>query len=101
MREQLSDMEFNAILHLTRSTHLDDAFDVWTLDDETDGFIDIETGETVDLKTGLEWLYDGIAYPLSHENITTDEALLIVDLMEEFDIGDENYRKWLLSKEND
>ena len=95
MREKLKNNEWDAIQNLTKNTHLDENFDVCEIDEETDGFYDFETEETVSLAEGLGWLFDGIAYPLQHD-VTPDEAIVIADLLKEFGVIKEEDHKWLM-----
>ena len=99
-RKRLTDTEFNAISNLTLRTHLDESFDVDTKKNGDDGFYNCETGRIVSLKTGLQWLYEGIAYPLSHEKLTAEETELIIGLFKEFGITDnDEYFNWLRSED--
>lgn len=83
-RQYLTDCEWNAIAKYTSRTHLDQSFDVYHID----YFKDYEANRLVSLKTGLRWIYEALAEPLTN-CLDTDEAFLIAGLLEEFHIVDD------------
>lgn len=97
---KISDDEWNALAKLTRRTRLDDSFDVWIDEDGNDCFMDFDEDKIQSLDWGLEQLEDCIAYPLTHEGLTIEECDAIVELFKRFNIGNEDYYKWLLIKED-
>lgn len=97
-RKHLTDAEWNAISHLTRSTHLDEAFDVWQKRNGEDCFKDFENGRIATLSAGLKWLYEGLAYTLRYEGLNDTESNLIVNLFKEFKTTKEDI-SWLLADE--
>ena len=98
-RKVLTDLEFNAISTLTMHSKLDNSFDVYEKKNGTNCFYDYDEYRMISLHQGLEFLYEGIAYPLSHEGLTTEQAEALVQLFREFKIGDKDGYKWLLSNE--
>lgn len=95
-KKHLTSEEWNAISKLTSHTHLDNVFDVWQKRNGEDCFKDFETGRTTSISAGLKWLYEGLAYPLSHDGLDKEEANLIVNLFKEFKTTKENL-DWLLA----
>jgi hypothetical protein len=107
-RKLLTPEEWNAISHLTGETKLDMSFDIDHAEMVRQGktisydcFRDMETGRRCSLKTGFEWLFDGIAYPLQHDNMSKEEAEIIVKLLKEFIQITDDQAKWLLSENYD
>lgn len=107
-RKILTSEEWNAVSHLTEETKLDMAFDIdyaeMTRNGKTisyDCFRDMETGKRHSLKTGFEWLFDGIAYPLQHDNMSKEEAEIIVRLLKEFIQITDEQANWLMSENYD
>lgn len=94
-RKRLTNDEWNAISQLTRNTHLDSVFDIWSIGTGKDYFYDFENNKRMSLKSGLSLLYESLAYPLQHDGLTGKESNLIVNLFKEFKVaGDE--ANWLL-----
>ena len=100
-RKTLTDLEFNAIGTLTMHSKFDNSFDVYGKEDGTDCFYDYDEDCLISLYKGLELLHAGIAYPLSHEGLTDKQAEALVKLFKEFNIGNEDWYKWLLSDEQE
>ena len=98
-RTKLSDLEWNSIQDLTRNTHLDKGFDVWQHRNGEDCFKDFEDNRLKPLRWGLKLLYESIAYPLKHENLTKEQSNALVELFKEFKIGNEDWYAWLLSED--
>lgn len=99
-RTKLTDLEWNAISELTRKSHLDESFDVWQRKNGDDCFKDFEDGRLKSLRWGLELVQEAIAYPLKHEGLSLEMSNALIDLFKEFNIGDEEWYKWLLSDED-
>ena len=100
-RKTLTDLEFNAISTLTMHSKLDNSFDVYEKKNGTDCFYDYDEDRMISLHQGLELLYEGIAYPLSHEGLTIEQAEALMKLFKEFKIGNEDWYQWLLSDEQE
>lgn len=90
-RTALTDKEWNLISKYTRKLKVDSEFDI-TINDV---WIDYETNRYYSIKEGLEWLYDAIAYPCRHDGLTGEETEMFIDLLKEFDIGNEEDLAWL------
>lgn len=95
-RKKLTSKEWNAISHLTHATHLDNVFDIYQKRNGEDGFKDYETGRITSISAGLKWLYEGLAYPFSHEGLNREESLSIYKLFQEFKTTKEDI-SWLLA----
>lgn len=100
-RTKLTDTEWNAISHLTRSSHLDESFDVYQKRNGDDCFKDMQDGRLKSLNWGLSLLEECIAYPLKHEGLNDNEANALVNLFKEFKIGNDDWCNWLLSDEDE
>lgn len=100
VRKKLTDLEYNAILTLTAHTKLDHSFDAYDCGD-CDKFKDRENNRLVCLTTGLEWLYDGLAYSLYYDGLNDEEAYAIVGLFKEFLHMTDEELQWLLEKEEE
>lgn len=83
MRSELTDKEYNTVMKLTANLKVDGTFDIYDCGD-TDKFKDYIAYRMVSLRTGFRWLYDAIAYPLSHDGMTLEESQTIVNLFTEF-----------------
>ena len=99
-RTKLTDIEYNAITKLTMNLHLDENFDVCQCSNGDDCFKDFEDGRLKSLHWGLELLYEGIAYPLKHEYLDNEMCNALAGLFKEFNVGNEEWYKWLLSEED-
>lgn len=99
-RKKLSAEEWNALAKLTSETHLDSVIDVVQYSEDVDGFMDFDhkCPMFVDLHDGLEILFDGLAYPLKHDNMDEVESHLIVNLFKEFRIITDKQGEWLLEE---
>lgn len=100
MKNKLTNLEWNAISHLTRTTHLDDAFDI-AFDENHDYFEDFENNCEMPLEEGLSLLHDCIAYPCQHDGLTVEEGELIADVLIECEIADTDWKTWFLSDPED
>lgn len=85
MRKKLTDEEFNAISTLTRRSHLNSEFDIYSKNRRKDYFWDFDANKKMSLKRGLEETYDGI-FSLKAEDLTDEECKIILDLFEEFGV---------------
>lgn len=90
-RTALTDKEWNVVSKYTRKLNVDGEFDI-TINDV---WYDYEECTEHSLKEGLEWLYDAIAYPCSHDGLTGEETETFINLLKEFDIGNEEDLAWL------
>lgn len=106
MRTVLTDAEWNAFSHLTRTTGMDDSFDI-AYDEDHDFFIDLEeptdddSYAEVSLEEGFDWLYGGIAYPCQHDGLTKEEGTLIADVLIEFGYADQEWKDWFVNTVDD
>lgn len=101
MRTKLTNEEYNAVQRLTAETKLDTVFDVCTVSEEKDGFIDFENGsEILSLEEGFKILYDSLGYPLKHD-VSKEDAELIASLLVEFGACNEDGKEWLLKEDED
>lgn len=86
VRMRLTDNEFNIISRLTHNTKLDTDFDIIAIDDNYDGFYERDSLKTVYLTEGLQWLWDGLAYPGQHDGLSPEEARVVAKLFLEYGI---------------
>lgn len=97
---RINDNEFYALSKLISHMKLDGEFDICGDDFGNDFFLDYEDMRPKPLGWGLELLEECIAYPLKHEGLTMEECDAIVELFKRFNIGNEDYYKWLLVEED-
>lgn len=99
-RTKFTTDEWNAILHLTEATHLDESFDAYTKKNGEDCFKDFDSnGRLKSIPWGLKMLYEGIAYPPKHDGLSDAECRTLVNLFKEFKIGNDSWYEWLLSED--
>ena len=89
-RDCLTNDEWNAISDLTTATHLDSVFDIYTGEDGKDYFMDFETNELMSLKEGLSEIYCALAYSLTEEGLSEEQAELVARLFIEFGVATES-----------
>lgn len=99
--KRVPDQAYNAIIKFTSHLKVDSVFDIFTGAD-FDYFRDFEENKILSLKEGLTLLYEAIAYPIQHDNMTEEEAKLIVNVFKDFDIiTTDEEADWLLAIDNE
>ena len=100
MRTRFTNREVRVVAEIIYKLKMDDSF--WLNEDMEIGedyFYDRETDERMTLEEGLRILYEAIAYPLVHERIGYGDSKTFVNLLREFEIGDELYYDWLMDED--
>lgn len=100
MRTRFTDREVRVVAEIICRLKMDDGF--WLNEDEETGedyFYDREIDERMTLEEGLRILCEAIAYPLVHERLGYEESKTFVNLLREFEIGDELYYDWLMDED--
>lgn len=94
VHSKLTDEEFNTLTKLTRQLKFDNSWD-FVGGNKKDYVKDYEDNSLYTIEQGLNWAYEGIAYPLSHDNMTEKEIEIIINLFKKYNIGNNEYYNWL------
>ena len=97
-RTRLTDEEWNAITKLTNETKLDSSFDLCQTanDSDPDYWWDFDNNCQMNLRDGLQELWEGLAYPPQHDGLSKEEAKLVADVLLEFRIVSKKHHEWLM-----